>query len=219
MLNPALLKWFPPIYKFMNKRYLDGFLKSGIIKIGTSAEYRVSDGLDDGRSDRNEMVDVWKPGESTTEVDDNHPFIKDLYKDRGGPSWKGKFNIKFSEEGGLAMQPDAFLFSASCEYNDALAQQMREKFDADACVLIEDTRAFIVGLCNTPLLQGRDCEAGMVSYQHSNESKSYVRDSMRKLKKFEWQREFRTTWGGDDVPKVGTIITVPEIVPLLSKFR
>jgi hypothetical protein len=55
------LVWFPPIYKFMDRKYVRGFLKHGRIRIGTSQEYRLPDGKDGGRSDSEELVSVWMP--------------------------------------------------------------------------------------------------------------------------------------------------------------
>ena len=94
---------------------------------------------------------------------------------------------------------------------------MAEKFDADVCVRIDDPRAFMLALSESPLLAGRPFGQKNVSYVDTNDFFDYLgTDGFSKLKKFEWQKEFRILWGGE-VPETGSVIEVPAIIPLLSR--
>jgi hypothetical protein len=217
MISLNQIAWQPPIFKFINRRYIEGLLTKGTIKIGTTEEYRIPDGIDDGRSDANESVNIWHPGASTVELDRNHPLVKGAFPNGvvppGGPR---KINLSFAKGAKVALHMNAFLYSGSLEYDLQLAERMLEKFDADACVKIEDTRAFIFALCKTPLLSGYQCHGGVVSYVDSNVTKDYMSNPLIKLEQFSWQKEFRWLWFGSNVPKTGVVIDVPAIVPLLQ---
>ena len=117
-------EWHPPIYKFINRRHLSGLFKRGRIRIGTSTEYRIPDGLEDGRSDANELVSNWKPGAREVVVGPDHPFIKSLYG--GKPKPAKPVTLVFQAETVLKMQSNSYVFSASNEYSDELARPIRE---------------------------------------------------------------------------------------------
>jgi hypothetical protein len=70
---------------------------------------------------------------------------------------------------------------------------MKEKFGADACICISDPRAFMEALSNHDMLRGRPYYQDKVTYIATNESSEYDgTDAFKKLKQFEWQKEFRT---------------------------
>jgi hypothetical protein len=193
-----------------------GLLKRGSIRIGTTSEYRIPDGLDDGRSDENEVVSRWKPGETEVVAGPDHPFIKSLDGDK--PRSSQPVTISFHAETMIITQANGYIFSASNQYSDELARQMAEKFDADACVRIDDPRAFMLALSESALLKGRPFDQWNVSYADINDFREFRSDPFLKQKKIEWQKEFRIAWGGM-APETGSIIEVPAIIPFLSLVR
>jgi hypothetical protein len=211
----------PPIFKFMPGKYVDAFL-AGSIKIGTSEEYRIPDGLDDGRADKSELVRNWRPGARKIKMSADHPFIQTLHG--GDPPWKGEVGRKdpilvFDEETVLAMHSNGYIFSASKEYTPELAAKMAEKFSADACVSISDVRGFMEIVSKHESLAGRPSHLGKVDYVATNEFAEFGQtDPFKKHKAFRWQEEFRIVWAGEQ-PKSALYIDVPDIKPLLFRVR
>jgi hypothetical protein len=150
-----------PIYKFMNSRYVDGFLDAGRIKIGSSREYRIPDGKDGGRTDPNELVTIWAPEEEFTVLAPDHPFVLFLYG--GPPPWTEPITIK-GNGAKLVGRIDAYIFSASSEYSTELAVRMEKEFDADSCVIIWDPDAFAHFISEHAPLNRFRAMMGLVTY-------------------------------------------------------
>jgi hypothetical protein len=211
-------RWFPPIYKFMNRKYVGAFLKQGRIKIGTSEEYRIPDGFDDGRSDVQEMNRKWNTGPIDVKLTPDHPLAKVIFPGKEGMPPDKDVTLSFKEGSVLAMVANSYIFSASQEYNDELAGKMAEVFNANACVKINDPVKFMEIITQCEPFKGRDFYLKNATYVSTNEFSDFGHaDAFKKLEKFAWQREFRIIWGGEP-PKAGVIIDVPEIVPLLSRM-
>jgi hypothetical protein len=204
------------IVKFLNSRYLNALFENGRIRIGTAKEFRIPDGIDDGRSDPHELVTQWKMAPGKRKFAPDHPFLQQL--DEKGRE-RAKTNTFVFPEGTIfSMQSDCYILSASTEYSKDLALTMWEKFDADACVQINDPQAFMLALSQHELLAGRPCAQDRVRYG-SNEVDEYTGDDLfLKRSIFEWQKEFRTVWGGLPKPNGAIIIDVPAIIPFLERI-
>jgi hypothetical protein len=208
--------WFPPVYKFMNRKYVRSFLKGGTIKIGTSKEYRVPDGKDGGRSDAEELVSVWTPAAGTIEAAHEHPFFRSLIPQ---PAGQTQFAVKFDEGVKIRSNANAFVFSTSGEYTEEIARRMASDFEADECVCISDPRAFGRALSKLPQFKGANVHIGYVEYGNTNEFTDYEPVNIfRKLTGFAWQMELRIVVPCQEEDE-SFVVDVPEIVPLLSRVR
>jgi hypothetical protein len=209
--------WFPPIYKFLNSAHVPALLRRGRLKIGTSVEYRIPDGKDGARSDPTELTRVWKPEPGLHVMGSDHPFIRYF-----GTQLKPGQTLKLwmPEDVTFRVGLTAFIFSASREYSDELAERMRTEFDADACVCISDPQRFMDLLSQHTLLHGRRSHLDFVDYGDSNEYADFGQaEPFKKLNHFAWQKEFRLVWQASNDADVGSVIEVPEVVPLLTRIR
>jgi hypothetical protein len=200
----------------MNRTYIRGFLKRGIVKIGTCKEYRIPDGKGGGRSDSEELVSVWSPPAGTIEAAQEHPFFQSLGTQ---PSGQGQFAVKFEEGVKIRSNANAFVFSTSGEYTTDLARRMASDFDADACACISHPQAFGAALATLPQLKGASVHVDYVEYGETNDFTDYQPVNVfRKLNQFAWQKEFRFVAPCQEDDE-SFVVEVPEIVPLLSRVR
>lgn len=208
--------WFPPIYKFMHRKYVRDFLKHGRMRIGTSKEFRVPDGKDGGRADPQELVSNWLPKAGPMKMPHDHPFFKFI----GMPiAPERKITFNFEEGVRFVFSPNAYVFSTSGEYTEELAARMASEFHADTCICIADPEAFGRIIAKLPVFKGASAYMNYVEYGGSNEFSDFqFVNPFRKPDQFAWQKEFRLIIDcqENDEP---FIAEVPEITPLLSRVR
>jgi hypothetical protein len=187
-------------------------LERGTIRIGTAEEYRIPDGMDGARSDKDELVTIYKPSKGRVHMPENHPFLRFF-----GFTNKS-INMEFDEGVQFIMQSNAYIYSASYELTNNLRQRMASQLQADGCVKINNLPAFVAALNLTSLLKNLRHHMGYVSYEGKQVVEDYSgHDPLRKQPIFGWQKEVRLIWWGEKIPKSGEVINVPEIVPLLER--
>jgi hypothetical protein len=208
----------PPtkMYKFLNARYVDALLEKGVVKIGTAAGFRIPDGLDGARSDQDELVTHWNVGPTTIKFDRHHPLAKAV----GADMPEGKvIDLVIPEATKIKIAANAYLYCGSYEITPNMRQRMREEFEADACVRINNLRQFAAVLGEHELLRGKKYAFGGVSLHESHVVDNYIGDELfKKQFRFGWQREIRIVWPANkDIPIEGVVITVPAVIPLLER--
>jgi len=143
------------LYKFLASVHADTMLDRGTVKIGTAAEFRISDGKDAGRSDPKELVTAWQPGECVQEIDSSHPFVKSLCGSEG-PPWKGETRqVRFTADAQLINYTSAYMYCTSSVVTPNLRKRMLFEFGADACIRIDDIAEFANALTARQFFHGR----------------------------------------------------------------
>ena len=210
--------WFPShMFKFLNRNHVDGMLKRGLVRIGTSFEFRKADGKTGARSDPKEVVTNWQPGAGLQVIDKHHPFAKGLFPNGKVPGDK-PIRLQFQEGTILSVQSNVYIYSASLECSGYLKERMASEFDADVCVRIDNLPEFFRALSSHEILRPRDGEVNIVRYLDKPNVADFTgTDVFHKSNEFSWQKEIRAVWWGDNIGESGTVIEVPATTRFLSR--
>src|SRR5580700_10579388 len=111
-------------YKFLKADFAKSLMERGALRIGTAAEFRIPDGLEGGRSDRDELSAEWQPGETTMHVTKDSPFanwyglkVPNINSPTGG------FNLQTSSGTILRRTANAYMFCASHELTSNMSKK------------------------------------------------------------------------------------------------
>ena len=111
-------------YKYIPSQFADSFA-SGNIRISPAHTFRQDDGIDDGRSDSQELTTIvkLKTGEET--VNSSHPLIRDIWQTyKGG---QRVYDDVILSGATISFIDNAYLFCLSSEYNDEIYLEMKNK--------------------------------------------------------------------------------------------
>lgn len=203
-------------YKFFSSKLLDAIRNRGSVRIGTTASFRVQDGIDDGRGDPREMANHWKPGDAIS-INQHHPMMHHIMR-AGNIEWPSDLpdlNVEIEAGASFRMDIDAYILCLSDTLNEQLCHGMLERFGYDMVYHIPNLERFIEALANVD----QRLATGMCSHVRYDAPEGFERtwhdQTFRKRSRFSWQREIRLVWGGE-APLEPFTIEVPEIVPLIS---
>ena len=150
-------------------------------------------------------------------MDQDHPFVRHIYGEKDPP--KKRVLYEFAEGAELHIQGNAWIYSLSYELSDNLRKRMKETFDADACVRINDLEAFGKALGRNELFRGHEIGAAYVRYISRNVTAPFDGLSIfEKDTRFRWQKELRIAAWGKAVPDAGKVIQIPGISSLLRRM-
>lgn len=213
------------IYKFFDSRHLAALMDVGSIRIGTLAEFRLPDGIEDGRSDLNEGRRVWAPPQGAQSLVYDHPLRRIL-----SPFECGVVPpiIHFEEGAKIVNLTDANVFCASSKITALMTQRMRTRFGYDMAYSVIDVPEFFRAILNADSrLSSRaaddglgDCGVSKVRYVDVPDETGYFRnnDPFEKDQAYRWQQEVRALFMGDG-PHQPMLLEVPEIPRLVKLVR
>jgi len=209
-----------PLYKFIEREFLDSFFTTGCLRLGTIYDFK--DIIEHGvsRGDHSEGEHHLIRGiDGTVELtkDKQEPIISELFKGEGSIS-----NLSISVP---RRCQDGFIFCTSSQYNETLFRDWKREENLDSCYQIINVSGFVQAIndaisnsaffyANSNVTYTED----KIDYQskHAN-----VNPAFTKLKdKYGWQLENRSVWGakGPSVPLKPWIIFVPEAIQYCRPF-
>lgn len=133
-----------PLYKFIERRHLDGFFASGALRLGTIHGYRDTVEYGEHRGDEAEgMHDVARQVDDYTAPDSgaaNEPIISEIFNLGRGSRIIGMTLVSSRSS------PDGFVFCMSHTYSEALFRRWHAAERLDACYEIVDIGAFCAAI-------------------------------------------------------------------------
>lgn len=213
------------VYKFMNSKFVDDFVKLGRMRIGTAEEYRKPDGKTGERQDPSESANNYEPGAGTHQLTKEHPLIKALYG-REGPPWTddGEEHVAIAEAGTkFIIVTHCLLFCTAWDITAGMRRRMLQQWQCDACVKISEPINFFHAVGRHPRLAiGRTGACDYVTYLDVDGRPDLVSENrvFEKGLQFQWQREWRCIWSvaKGETTAAPMIIDVPQVTPLLKRL-
>lgn len=179
-------------YVFFNSRYLSAVAR-GTIKVQTASSFRTADGIAGGRSDPQEMTDIYRPGAGTRLLWHEDPLVArsglNINPDRV------RLQMYFDEHDVLRFEEEAYLFCMSTELTDEICTRMWHAFGHDMYYRVSDVVSFgnQIMLAEPRLQPIVFCK--QVEYRESDEtSLSWHPNRFLKRPEYAWQQELRFVW-------------------------
>ena len=205
-------------YKFIPSQFADSFA-NGNIRISPAHVFRQDDGIDDGRSDPQELTTIVKLENGEETVNSSHPLIRDIWQTyKGG---QRVYDDVIFSGATISFIDNAYLFCLSSEYNDVIYSEMKNKFNADSAFEISDLEEFCSMLRRIPEIWYMPMNCDFVQYddtEHNHISDIETIPYFTKRTMFSWQKEFRICWLGE-VFGESIIVNVPEVSSLLKRIQ
>jgi hypothetical protein len=213
-----------PLYKFIEREFLDSFFTTGCLRLGTIYDFKdiVEHGV--SRGDHSEGEHHLIRGiDGTVKLTKNkhEPIISELFKFEG----EGEASISNLSIIVPRRCQDGFIFCTSNQYNENLFRDWKREENLDSCYQIINVSGFIQAIndaitnsaffyANSNVIYTED----KIDYQsnHANANPAFT-----KFKdKYGWQLENRSVWGakGPCVPLKPWIIFVPEAIQYCRPF-
>ncbi|KPZ66126.1 hypothetical protein AN392_00698 [Pseudoalteromonas sp. P1-16-1b] len=207
-----------PLYKFIEREFLDSFFTTGCLRLGTIYDFKdiVEHGI--SRGDHLEgQHGVKRSNNGTLELtkDKHEPIISEMFKMEG----EGSATINGGTFVVTRKSPNGFIFCTSNQFTEKLFYDWEREEGLDACYEISNVKGFIQAI-NKAIASGaffymnsdvtyRD-ETIDYRSEHAN-----INPAFTKFKdKYGWQCENRTVWGpkGPCYTLNPWIVHVPEAI-------
>lgn len=187
-----------PLYKFVEKQFLDGFFTSGSLRLGTIYDFKdvVEHGASRGdQSEGEHQLIRGIDGTVTLTKDKYEPIISEVFKMEGdGESYISNLSIVVPRR-----CPDGFIFCTSKLFTEELFQSWNAENNVDACYEITDPRRFFIEI-NKAIENS--------AFFFANANVTYTEDPIKfdtphaslhpaftkAEKTYGWQEENRTVW-------------------------
>jgi hypothetical protein len=205
-------------YKFIPSQFADSFA-NGNIRISPAHVFRENDGIDDGRSDFQELTTTVTPEHGELIVNSSHPLIRNIWLTYNKDGERVYDDVIFG--GSVQIIDNAYLFCLCSEYSEKIYIEMKNKFDADAVFEIENLENFCNLLRKIPGLSHMPMHCDFVTYSDAKYTSFSDVDTIPYFTKrtlFSWQKEYRICWFGE-VFGDSIIVDVPEISSLLKRIQ
>lgn len=199
------------VFKFYSSE-VEEFVRAGSIRIGTSVSYRADDGFTDGRSDRSELINHWKPGKSVFPL--THPAFRQFATNMA-PEIAAKISVSLEDETQINFARNAAMFCMTKSASISVCKKMLDLFKCDRYFVIPDLRKFTDALrfSDERLL---DPIYGEIDYSKRYPETAWHDDLFRKFPQFRWQNEVRLMWSYPD-PEPFTV-KAPDILDHIDGF-
>ena len=206
------------LYKFLEKKYLDSFFKTGCIRIGTLHNFQDEEEHGNNRGDKNEGTHNLKRGiDKPIIMSNNEPIISEIFK--FAPGYDDSSTISGVTLIVPRISPNGFIFCTSTIYNDTLFKKWHDKEKADACYEITNVKEFYSSISKKIKESANLSAISNITYIKTNEidyqsSNANKHPAFTKLEKYKWQSEHRALWTvRGPCPKIEPwIIYVPEAI-------
>lgn len=186
-----------PLYKFIEKQYLDSFFSAGSLRLGTIYSYKDTVEHGESRGDKNEGVhhikrEVDKP--VIHSKDNCQPIISEFFDIRGNGSISVE-GISFVVQ---RKSKDAFIFCTSHTYTESLFRLWNEKEGLDSCYEITNENAFIESVSRKITSSANYSLSKPVVYIKQEidwrSSHAKINPGLTKFNEYYWQKEHRMVW-------------------------
>lgn len=207
-----------PLYKFIEKEFLDAFFTTGSLRLGTI--YNFKDILEHGtsRGDHSEGEHHLIRGvEETVAISKNkhEPIISEVFKmEDDGELYLSNFSIVVSRR-----CEDGYVFCTSQIYHEQLFRRWNKENNLDSCYEIVNLHGFISAISRAISSSANFFANSNVTYTADQidyrSSHANLHPAFTKAKKdYDWQCENRIVWGarGPCGPLRPWIVKVPEAV-------
>lgn len=209
-------------FKFVPSSLIDGILERGSFRIGTSASFRPADGFEDGRADPREVSSAWRPGLKTMAA-------RDFQRALGWPvNAPLGHMVSFQEQTRMISCADIYIFCFTLKLSQDCIENMRSKFECDACYRIKDVDRLAelmtaasprFHISDNDLIPANACCIGDVVYNLPEDSTMPQQVSpLSKRPQFQWQCEGRMLWSGV-APREPFVVEIPEATSLLERVN
>jgi hypothetical protein len=214
----------PPLivgFKFLPKRFHDGFFASGNLKLGSLQGYRDTVAYDQARGDPGEGIRAVQRIVDQRIFDGhqvhNEPILRDLFKVNG----RAKLELR---DVGLQMNTsaaDAYVFSASATFSAEIFKRWQHcDSETDACYVIGD----FYGYCEAIMAATKDRirAATLLPVTYAPQPVDYrelaatTPPAFIKSNKLDWQTEIRAVFNPHTLPLPEPSLIVD--VPAARKF-
>jgi len=210
-----------PLYKFIERKYLDSFFLNGELRLGTIHGYRDTGEYGPIRGDVSEgrhsvMRQIDKP---LTVTDNSEPIVSEMFKVEGSGS------VTFSNVSFVVQRhsPDAFIFCTSHDYSELLFLEWHKQENLDACYEIINVPSFVAAITKKIEASAWYAATSRVIYRGEHidyQSRHANAPGITKAQEYAWQLEVRSIWPPllPSPPLRPWIIEVPDATKFCRPF-
>lgn len=213
-----------PLYKFIEREFLESFFTTGCLRLGTIYDFKdiVEHGVSRGdQSEGEHHIVRGIDGTIKLTKDKYEPIISEVFKFEG----EGESSISNLSLVVPRRCQDGFIFCTSDRYNEALFKDWKREENLDSCYQIINVPGFIQAISKAITNSAFFYANSNVTYtekQIDYQSKvASINPVFTKFKgEYEWQCENRSVFGskGPLVPLKPWIIFAPEAIQYCKPF-
>tara|TARA_R110002095_G_scaffold184083_2_gene161293 strand:+ start:3922 stop:4605 length:684 start_codon:yes stop_codon:yes gene_type:complete len=213
-----------PLYKFIEKEFLEGFFNNGTLRLGTIYDFKdiVEHGVSRGDHSEGEHRLIRGIDDILRITKDKHePILSEVFKVEG----EGEILLSYLNITVPRRCEDGFLFCTSSIYTEQLYRRWHKENGVDACYEIINPQGFIMAISRAISNSAYFYENSNVTYTEENidyqSPHANIHPAFTKVKNdYDWQVENRSVWGvrGPCGPLRPWVISVPEAIQFCRPF-